>query len=182
MTTVHDEDQDDAYGTPFDTQYIIEQEGRIEVGDDVIARIAGIASTEVTGVTLDSKFSLADLIGRKGEPVKGIVVERIPEENAVHIHCTVRIEYGQDMYETAVRFRHHIRSTIEKMTRLIVKGVDIKIVGITLAEKEERLEKVSTDKRLEADKKPEALLGPVQAATPETESAVEDDVDEKPEK
>ena len=125
--------QDEEFAEGLESQYIIEEEGRIEIGNDVIARIAGIAATEVEGVSLENRFAIADWIGRREkEPVKGINVVRDEGSNSVTITCTVLMAYGRDMYEAAVRLRQHVKQTVQKMTHVIVKRVDVKIVGILM--------------------------------------------------
>ena len=127
----------ESYTGELETPFLTDKAGHIEISNDVIARIAGIATTEVDDVSLESKSALAKLMGRK-EPVQGILIERDPESNAVIITCSVRMAYGKDMYELAVRLRQHIKDTVEKMTRAIVSRVDIKIVGIILSEPHRR--------------------------------------------
>jgi len=109
------------------------EQGDITIGDNVIAQIVARACSEVAGVVIDSRFALADLIGRKEkEHIKGIAVERDETENSVLITCSVRMKYGEDLYRLAVRLRDHVRTTVEKMTHVIVRRVDIRIVGIIL--------------------------------------------------
>lgn len=134
-------EREEDFAKDLEAQYVVEEDGRIEIRDDVIARIAGIATTEIDGVQLESKFGLSDLIGRKDkEPVKGIAVERNPEENSVAIVCSVRMAYGKDMYDLALALRKHVRETVEKMTRARVSRVDVRIVGIILGDKEKEKE------------------------------------------
>jgi len=125
------------------------QVGQVQIGDDVIARIVAIAATEVEGITLESKFALSDLIGgrKEREQVKGIVVERGSDDsNRVRIQISVRMEYGRDMYDLALQLRNHVKATVEKMTRVSVNNVDIRIIGINVREKDrERLEKESEE-------------------------------------
>lgn len=111
--------------------------GAIIIGDDVLAHIVARAASEVDGVEIDSRFALTDLLGRREkEHVKGISVRRNAEDNSVAIVCSVRMAYGQDMYDLAVNLRRHIKSTVEKMTRVIVHEVSVRIVGLVLSERE----------------------------------------------
>ncbi|MCB2154037.1 Asp23/Gls24 family envelope stress response protein [bacterium] len=130
--------QNESYAEELEGPFVTDQDGHIEISNDVIARIAGIATTEVDDVSLESKSALAKVLTGRKEPVQGILIERDPENNSVVITCSVRMAYGKDMYELAVRLRHHIKDTVEKMTRAIVSRVDIKIVGIILSEPHRR--------------------------------------------
>jgi uncharacterized alkaline shock family protein YloU len=106
--------------------------GQVQIGDDVIARIIEIATGEIEGVSLESKFALADLIGRKDkEPVKGITIERA-DDASVAVAVSVRMAYGKDMYDLAVRLQRHVKATVEKMTRVVVARIDVRIVGIII--------------------------------------------------
>jgi uncharacterized alkaline shock family protein YloU len=112
------------------------EDGLIQIGDDVIARIVEIATGEVEGVSLESKFALADLINLKDkEAVKGISVQRNEEDGSVQVIVSVRMGYGRDMYDLALRLRRHVKDTIEKMTHVLVRRVDIRIVGIIVEKK-----------------------------------------------
>lgn len=106
--------------------------GQVQIGDDVIARIIEIATGEIEGVALESKFALADLIGRKDkEPVKGITIERA-DDGSVAVAVSVRMAYGKDMYDLAVRLQRHVKATVEKMTHVVVARIDVRIVGIII--------------------------------------------------
>ncbi|MBX3730629.1 MAG: Asp23/Gls24 family envelope stress response protein [Candidatus Sumerlaeia bacterium] len=112
------------------------EDGLIQIGDDVIARIVEIATGEVEGVSLESKFALADLINLKDkEAVKGISVHRNEEDGSVQIVVSVRMGYGRDMYDLALRLRRHVKDTVEKMTHVLVRRVDVRIVGIIVEKK-----------------------------------------------
>lgn len=106
--------------------------GQVQIGDDVIARIIEIATGEIDGIALESKFALADLIGRKDkEPVKGITIDRA-EDGSVAVAVSVRMAYGKDMYDLAVRLQKHVKATVEKMTHVVVARIDVRIVGIII--------------------------------------------------
>lgn len=109
------------------------KDGQIIIGDDVIAHIVDRAIQETEGVKLDSKFALSDYLPsreRRKEHVKGISVERDDATGSISITVSVRMAYGQDMYQVGVDLREHVRGAIQKMSRLIVSRVDIRIVGL----------------------------------------------------
>jgi uncharacterized alkaline shock family protein YloU len=149
--------QDEDFGMELTRDYGRGEAGQIQIGDDVIARIVEIATGEVEGISLESRFALSDLISRKDkESVKGILVERDADSGAVTIHVSVRMAYGKDMYDLAVRVQKHIKQTVEKMTHVAVRKVDIRIVGI-LVEKEKEKDKdaAARDKLVEKEKERE---------------------------
>ena len=111
--------------------------GNILINPDVIARIAGMAAVEVEGVSLGSKFTLADFLPSK-EPVKGITVTQDDAGN-YSIVCEVKMVYRTPMRETALKLQQHVKDTVERMASLELKSVDVRIVDI-LPEKKEREE------------------------------------------
>ena len=145
LKTEHPEFED--YGDELEAQFLVSDEGSVAIGDDVIARIVEPAASEVEGVEIDSKVALSDtlsdILGRKKEGerrehIKGIGVQRDPEDHSVNIIMSVRMAYGEDMYDLAIRLRKHIRATVEKMTHVKVSRVDIRIVGITTKKTEQK--------------------------------------------
>lgn len=126
-------------------------QGRISIGDDVISKIVALAVADIEGVKRDAresiaeKFGIKDLIGRRPsdeirkerekEFEKGVVVDRDATRNSVTITVSVLMDYGRDMYELAIQLRNHIRATVEKMTRVVVDRVDVRIVGINVRDK-----------------------------------------------
>jgi uncharacterized alkaline shock family protein YloU len=131
--------QEEDFSIELAREYGRGESGQIQIGDDVIARIVEIATGEVEGVTLESRFALSDLISRKDkESVKGILVEREEESGSVNVHISVRMAYGKDMYDLAVRLQKHIKQTVEKMTHVVVRKVDVRIVGIHVEREKEK--------------------------------------------
>jgi len=141
--------------------------GLIQIGDDVVARIVEIATSEVEGVMLESKFALSDLISRKEkETVKGISIQRDEKSGSVKIAVSVRMIYGGDMYDLALRLRKHVKATVQKMTRVPVGSVDVRIVGIITAEQQKRHEQL-----LEQQEEREFPTLPRTEATPRPKSS-----------
>ncbi len=111
--------------------------GQIDIANDVMARIVEIAVSEVEGVALHKEGFFSDLLNRKDkEQSKPIVIEKDAASNSVKVGLSVKMEYGHDMYELAMHLRKHIKATVEKMTRVSVQRVDIKIMGILTKDRE----------------------------------------------
>ena len=110
--------------------------GSIMINPDVIARIAGLAANEVEGVSLGTKFTIADILPSK-EPVKGIQVVK-NDEGRYSIVAEVKMAYRTPMWETAERLQRHIKETVERMTSLELESVDVKIVDIYIEKKSEK--------------------------------------------
>jgi len=107
--------------------------GTINFATDVIATIAGLATSEVKGIASMSGTGLADFLGRKNL-TKGIKVS--VAENKVSLEASVVVTYGAKLQEVAVDVQNSIRKAIETMTGLEVATIDVNIQNIVF-EKEQ---------------------------------------------
>ena len=91
-----------------DNSYNIEESnslGKVQIADDVVAIIAGLAAGEVEGVyrlTGNLPNELASKFGKKN-PAKGVKVELLPGKVKVDIAIEVLYEYHQ--YQARFRIR-----------------------------------------------------------------------------
>ncbi len=104
--------------------------GNVQIADEVIAVIAGLAAGEVTGVAaLSGNISteLAVKLGKK-TPAKGVKVELGNGEVKVEISLIVLYEYN--IPDVASKVQDKVKQAIETMTGLNVTKVNIKIAGV----------------------------------------------------
>jgi len=104
--------------------------GAVKIHKDVIASIASIASLEVEGVKRiggDLKASLYDLFGKKG--LKGIRVE-IDRNDEVRLNIPVIVKYGHNVTEIARNIQENIQQSLEKMTNLTIKEINVNVQKI----------------------------------------------------
>lgn len=121
------------------TQSVVNEIGAIKITDEVVAIIAGIAATEVPGVTSMSggiAGGIAEALGRKNLS-KGVKVEVGEKEAAIDLFIIV--EYGFRIPEVAWTIQEKVKSAVEEMTGLNVIEVNIHIQGVNL-EREHRKE------------------------------------------
>ena len=105
--------------------------GKIRIHKKVIASIASIATCEINGVERiggDLKSGLYDLIGKKSGSA-GITVE-FDKNGDVIITVPVVIKYGYNLPEVAGKIQENIRISIEKMTDLTIKDIDVDIQSV----------------------------------------------------
>ena len=126
------------------TENIINDEkefGSIKISNDVIATIAGIAATEVKGVSGKSMGftgGITEILGMKNL-TKGVKVEIT--NRVAKIDISIVVEYGVDISETAKKVQANIKKSVETMTDLLVPEVNVNIQGVNMEiEKEEELE------------------------------------------
>lgn len=111
--------------------------GSIRVADEVVRIIAGLAATEVPGVSGMSGGvvgGIADRLGRKNLS-KGVKVEVGETETAVDLFIIV--DYGSRIPDVAANIQNSVKSAIEKMTGLKVVEVNVNVQGVAFAEQNE---------------------------------------------
>lgn len=108
--------------------------GEVKIADEVVAIIAGLAATEVSGVDSMAGNITNELVGKLGMKnlSKGVKVD-VTEEH-VSVDLSLNIKYGYNIPEVSEKVQEKVKSAIENMTGLTVLDVNIKIAGVNLAE------------------------------------------------
>ena len=117
--------------------------GNIKISVDVVTTIAGIAASEIEGVScMYTSFAagVAQRLGAKKSTSKGVKVDM--GEDSVSVDLYIIVEYGVKIPELAWNIQENVKSKIETMTGLDVSKVNIHIEGISF-EKEEKAEEES---------------------------------------
>ncbi len=107
--------------------------GSIRVADEVVRIIAGLAATEVAGVSGMSGGvvgGIAERLGRKNLS-KGVKVEVGETETAVDL--SVIVDYGSRIPDVAANIQSAVKTSIEKMTGLKVVEVNVNVQGVAFA-------------------------------------------------
>ena len=101
--------------------------GEVQVADEVVAIIAGLAATEVDGVTSMGGNITKDLVSRLGikNLSKGVRVS--VEEDQVSVYLTLNIAYGYAIPEVSQKVQEKVKGAIENMTGLQLAGVNVRI-------------------------------------------------------
>lgn len=113
-------------------QSVVNDIGVIKITDEVVAIIAGIAATDVPGVTGMSggiAGGIAEALGRKNLS-KGVKVEVGEKEAAIDLFIIV--EYGYRIPEVAWTIQEKVKQAVEEMTGLNVIEVNIHIQGVNI--------------------------------------------------
>ncbi|MDL4841591.1 Asp23/Gls24 family envelope stress response protein [Aquibacillus rhizosphaerae] len=111
--------------------------GKVEIAPEVIEVIAGIATTEVAGVShTRGNFAtgVAERLGKKTHG-KGIKVELT--NSGVLIDVFVIIDYGVRIPEVAQKIQTNIRQALKNMTSLEIDEINVHVVGVHMDLKEE---------------------------------------------
>ena len=116
------------------TSYTLEEGsmGQVQIADEVVAIIAGLAATEVEGVSSMAGNITKELVSKLGKKSlsKGIKVE--VEDGIVHVNVAINIAYGYNVPKTSQKVQEKVKAAIENMTGLEVSGVDIQIASVSM--------------------------------------------------
>ena len=101
--------------------------GQVQIADEVVAIIAGLAATEVEGVASMAGNITNELVSKLGKKSlsKGIRVK--VEDGIVNVNVALNIAYGYSVPKTCKKVQEKVKAAIENMTGLEVEKVDIKI-------------------------------------------------------
>lgn len=106
--------------------------GEIQIADEVVAIIAGLAATEVDGVASMAGNITNELVGKLGMKnlAKGVKVEIGPD--AVVVDMALNMEYGYNIPKTSEQVQDRVKTAIENMTGLQVAEVNVRIAGVAI--------------------------------------------------
>lgn len=105
-------------------------QGKVEIAPEVIEVIAGIAASEVEGVSqMRGNFAtgVVERLGKKNHG-KGVKVELSESGIKVDVYCLMK--FGVSIPTVAGKIQDNIRQALLNMTALNVEEVNIHIVGI----------------------------------------------------
>lgn len=114
--------------------------GSLRIADEVVATIAGLATTEVDGVAGMSggiAGGIAEMLGRKNFS-KGVKVEVGEKEAAVDLYIIV--QYGARIPDVAITAQENVKKAIESMTGLSVVEVNVHVQGVGFPDEDENEE------------------------------------------
>jgi uncharacterized alkaline shock family protein YloU len=106
--------------------------GEVQIADEVVAIIAGLAATEVEGVASMAGNITNEIISKLGMKnlSKGVRVEVL--ENNVNVDLALNLDYGYSIPKTSEKVQERVKTAIENMTGLNVSGVNIRIAGVNM--------------------------------------------------
>lgn len=110
----------------------MESRGVIQIADQVVAVIAGIAANEVPGVSTMASGLYEDLtkkISRK-TAARGVDVSIVEDETIIDLRITVR--FGVRIDRACRMVQEKVKEEVEGLTGLIVREVNVRVEGIML--------------------------------------------------
>ncbi len=115
--------------------------GNVKITNEVVAIIAGIASTEVPGVFAMSggiSDGISNILGKKNFS-RGVKVEVGEKECSIEAYIVV--EYGVRIPEVSTQVQENIMKSVTNMTGLNVVEVNVYVQGINIPRDEDHIEK-----------------------------------------
>ena len=114
--------------------YNIEEVGQVQIADEVIAVIAGLAATEVDGVAKMNGNITNEIVSKLGmkKLSKGVKIDI--EGQDVEVTLNLVLAYGVSIPRTSKEVQEKVKNAIENMTGMNVKEVNIRIAGIDMGE------------------------------------------------
>ena len=107
--------------------------GEVQIAEEVITIIAGLAATEVEGVCSMGGNITKELVSRLGMKnlSKGVRVE-VTEEGKIEVFVTINIAYGYAIPAVSGNVQGKVKAAIENMTGLEVSGVNVRIADVDM--------------------------------------------------
>jgi uncharacterized alkaline shock family protein YloU len=117
-------------------------QGKTTIADGVVAKVAGLAAREVSGVhgfggTAARAFgAITERIpGSRSSASQGVSVEVGERQAAVDL--TIVVEYGVAISEVSRAIRRNVIGSVEQMTGLEVTEVNVDVVDLHLPDEED---------------------------------------------
>lgn len=108
--------------------------GEVQIADEVVAAIAGIAVMEVDGVSSMAGTQAKELIAKLGKKnlAKGVKVDIL--EGVATIDIALNLKYGMNIRKTTEKVQERVKTAVENMTGLTVADVNIRVAGVDMPE------------------------------------------------
>lgn len=113
---------------------IIENEGmgQVQISNEVITIIAGLAATEVKGVASMAGNITNELVSRMGVKNLSKGVKVTIENGVANVDLALNLDYGYSVPKTSQKVQEKVKAAIENMTGLSVENVNIQIANVTM--------------------------------------------------
>ena len=109
-----------------------EKLGEVQIADEVVAIIAGLAAMEVEGVASMAGNATRELISRLGMKTlsKGVKVDVL--DKIVTVALALNLKYGYSILDVSKKVQEKVKAAIENMTGLTVADVNLRIAGVDM--------------------------------------------------
>lgn len=119
---------------------VFDDNGNVNISDEVVLVIASLAAAEVEGVSgMVSSVAggFAELLGKKNLS-KGVKITRT--EDKISLDLSIIVEYGAKIPDVAWKVQDKVKSEVEAMAGIEVSAVNISVEGVNLTAAAEKSE------------------------------------------
>ena len=111
-----------------------DESGEVRVSEEVVAIIAGLAATEVEGVSSMAGNITNEIVSKLGMKnlSKGIFVEVLDKE--IKVDVALNIAYGYAIPDISTKVQEKVKSSIENMTGLTVAVVNVRVASVDMSD------------------------------------------------
>ena len=106
--------------------------GKVKIADEVVAIIAGLAATEVEGVSSMAGNITNELVSRLGMKNLSKGIRDEVKEGVVRVDVALNIAYGYAIPEVSSKVQEKVKIAIENMTGLEVSGINVRIASVDM--------------------------------------------------
>ncbi|MCI8994387.1 MAG: Asp23/Gls24 family envelope stress response protein [Lachnospiraceae bacterium] len=108
------------------------QLGEVQIADEVVAIIAGLAATEVEGVASMAGNVTNELVAKLGMKKLSKGVKVLVSDQNVDVDLALNIDYGYSIMKVSEKVQDKVKAAIENMTGLHVSIVNIRIASVNM--------------------------------------------------
>ena len=112
-----------------------DKRGTVQITDDVVAVIAGLAATEVKGVAAMAGNITNEIMSKVGRKNLSKGVKIAINGKRVKIALAIMMEFGYNIPGTCSKVQDRVKTAVENMTGLTVTDVDIRITSVDMQKK-----------------------------------------------
>ena len=106
--------------------------GQVQIADEVVAIIAGLAATEVEGVASMAGNITNELVSKLGMKKLSNGIKVSVENGEVAVEVAINIDYGYSVPKTSRMVQEKVKASIENMTGLTVSDVNVTIASVCM--------------------------------------------------
>lgn len=106
--------------------------GEVNIADEVVTIIAGLAATEIDGVSSMAGNITNELVSRLGRKnlAKGVKFDVV--DGSVTVDVALNIAYGYAIPDISAKVQEKVKTAIETMTGLEVNAVNVRIASVDM--------------------------------------------------
>ena len=112
--------------------------GEVQIADEVVAIIAGLAAPEVKGVSSMAGGFKEDTIARLGlKNLRAGVSVTVEEDHITAIDLALNINYGFSIVDVSREVQERVKNAVESMTGLEVSQVNVRVADVSMKDNQE---------------------------------------------